>query len=77
MTPSPASGDRRLPNHTFDEPESQTPVGAIQEIDLAELAPGRRAPRGRRTHRGDQGNTTRFGAGSVHLEAPEDEPVGF
>ena len=22
MTPSPASGDRRLPNHTFDEPES-------------------------------------------------------
>ena len=52
-------------------------MGAIQEIDLAELAPGRRAPRGRRTHRGDQGNTTRFGAGSVHLEAPEDEPVGF
>ena len=23
MTPSPASGDRRLPNRTFDEPESQ------------------------------------------------------
>ena len=48
----------------------------MQEIDLAELAPGKRALRGR-THRGDQGNTARFGASSVHLEAPEDEPVGF